>query len=79
MKKFYYIILILLRFSLLGGSKSNKNVLELNHHINIGLEKDNHIVKKTAYIVYETYIKFLSVMVRYHLHKKVLTHYNLSL
>ena len=34
------------KFSLLGCSNSNKNVLELNHHINMGLEKDNHIVKR---------------------------------
>lgn len=46
MKKFYYVILVFISISLLGCSNSNKNVLELNHHINMGLEKDNHYSKK---------------------------------
>ena len=46
MNKFYYVILVFISISLLGCSNSNKNVLELNHHINMGLEKDNHYSKK---------------------------------
>ena len=50
MKKFYYIILILLSFSLLGCSSSNKNILKLNHHINMGLEEDDIINEKEVLI-----------------------------
>mgnify|MGYP004638863417 FL=1 len=50
MKKFYYIILVFLSISLLGCSNSNTKVLELNHHINMGLEEDDILNEKEVSI-----------------------------
>lgn len=50
MKKFCYIIIIFLSFSLIGCSKKDKNVLELNHRINMGLEEDDIINEKEVSI-----------------------------